>query len=71
MPTLLVVQVGLDRVVRESDTSDCERPETSLILDTIVSGNHTETRDLPHHQSMHEGSKWVTRGLSSPTSVRY
>ena len=49
MPTLLVVQIGLDRVVRESDTSDCERPGTSVILDTIVSGNHTETRDSPYH----------------------
>ena len=59
MPTLLVVQVGLDRVVRESDTSDCERPGTSVILDTIVSDNHAETRDPPLHQSMREGSKWV------------
>ena len=26
MPTLLAVQFKLDRVVRESDTSDCKRP---------------------------------------------
>ena len=26
MPTLLAVQVGLDHIVRESDTSDSERP---------------------------------------------
>ena len=26
MPTLLAVQVGLDRIVREFDTSDSERP---------------------------------------------
>ena len=40
MPTLLTVQVGLDRIVREPDTSDCERPVTFAIRDTIVIGNH-------------------------------
>ena len=44
MPTLLIVQVGLDRIVRETDTSDCERPGTSVILDTIVTGNHEDSR---------------------------
>ena len=44
MPTLLTVQVGLDRIVRESDTSDCERPVTSVIRDTIVIGSHENSR---------------------------
>ena len=47
MPTLLTVQIGLDRIVRESDIDDCERPATSVILNTIVTSNR-ENRDSLH-----------------------
>ena len=32
MPTLLAVQVRLDRIVRESDTSDCERSTVTVTI---------------------------------------
>ena len=70
MPTLLTVQIGLDRIVRESDIGNCERPATSVILNTIVVGNR-ENRDSPHSDDVQEGTKRVPRGLSSPTSARY
>ena len=71
MPTLLTVQIGLDRIVRESGTRDCERPaSTTVILDTVVVSNH-EHGDSPRSYDVHEGSKRVPRGLPSPTSARY
>ena len=45
MPTLLTVQIGLDHIVRESDIG--ERSATSIILNTIVTGNR-ENRDSLH-----------------------
>lgn len=73
MPTLLIVQVGLDRIVGDSDTSDCEQPAASIVLDTVLTTGHEQTdsswldeeRDSPYRSSESSFTHDVAQNLKA------
>jgi len=48
MPTLLIVQIGLGRIIREAEiTVDCEQRETSVVLDSLTCPSAEEGTAIP------------------------